>query len=116
MRLGPIALSFTLGPEDLSGMSEQYDELLESRSSVRLRRGTLPHDFPVIGLAELIATKLTRRGDKAKDLIDVEQLVAALRDVGRTVDLAPARRLVARDVAARELLDDLAQRLEGGRP
>ena len=35
MRLGPVALSFTLGPEDLSGMSEQYDELLESRSSLR---------------------------------------------------------------------------------
>ena len=75
-------------------MSDRYDDFLASRTPVRLRRGASADEIPAIGVEALLATKLTRRGDKAKDLFDVTQLLAALADAGRSVDLEKVRRLV----------------------
>jgi len=109
LRLGPVSVAFTLGPADLAGMSDRYDDFLASRTPVRLRRGASADEIPAIGVEALLATKLTRRGDKAKDLFDVTQLLAALADAGRSVDLEKVRRLVAGDAQALALLEEIAQ-------
>ncbi|MBN2497480.1 MAG: nucleotidyl transferase AbiEii/AbiGii toxin family protein [Deltaproteobacteria bacterium] len=114
MRLGPVAVSLTLGPEDLSGMSELYDDFLESRAPIRLRREARVDELPTIGLPELLATKLTRRGDKAKDILDVTQLLAALHDAWQTADLERLRRLVAQRPDALQLLAEIEQAIEEG--
>ncbi|HEY3355298.1 MAG TPA: hypothetical protein VGQ83_18765 [Polyangia bacterium] len=112
LRLGPVSIALTLSPADLSGMHEQYDRFLESRTDVRLRRGSLVDVFPTIGLEALLATKLTRRGNMAKDILDVGELLAAAREAGRSVDLAQVRPLVAGRPGALDLLDQIATRLE----
>lgn len=109
LRIGPVAVSLTLGPDDLSGMSELYDRFLESRTPVRLKRASRVEEFPAIGLEELIATKITRRGDKAKDLVDVGQLLAALRAAGRSPDFAGVRLLVDSRPDAVRWLEELEE-------
>jgi len=111
LRLGPVSVSFTLGPEDLSGMEAAYDAFLDSRTSLRIRRGRDVLEVPAIALEELLATKLTRRGDKAKDILDVTQLLAAVRVAERTVDLGAVRDLVRQHPDALALLDEFARRL-----
>jgi hypothetical protein len=111
IRLGPVSVSFTLSPGDLSGMEELYDELLDSRTPLSLRRGPESDEVPTIGLEELLATKLTRRGDKAKNIVDVTQLLAASRDAGRIIVVATVRRLVGGRPDARALLAGLEQEL-----
>lgn len=113
LRLGRIAVSFTLEPDDLSGMSSLYDVFIDSRRPLRLRRGTRPDEVPTIGLEELLVTKLTRRGDKAKDILDLTQLLAALRDAQRSVDFARVRDLVGNRPDALALLDELASQVHG---
>jgi hypothetical protein len=110
LRLGPVAVSFTLEPADLSGMANLYDQFLASRRLVQLRRGSQPDAVPTIGLPELLATKLTRRGDKAKDLVDVTQLIAAADDAGQTLDLDAVRTLVSDREDALGLLDAMIGR------
>ncbi len=114
LRLGPVAVSLTLGPEDLTDMSELYEPFLESRTPVRLRRGARVDEVPTIGLEELLATKLTRRGDKAKDILDVTQVLAALSDAGRRTDLEAVRRLVADRPEALRLLEEIVQVVQEG--
>ncbi len=111
VRLGPVSVSFTLGPEDLAGLGEYYDEFLSGRVAVRLRRGVQPVEVPAIGLAHLLATKLTRRGDKAKDLLDLAELSSALREAGRRPDLESVRRIVGHDPDALRLLAEIELRL-----
>ncbi len=111
IRLGPVAVSFTLGPEDLSGMEAVYDAFLDSRTPVRLRRGRDVLEVPAISLEELLATKLTRRGRQAKDILDVTQILAAVSAARRTVDVGTVRRLVRGDAAALGLLDEITRRL-----
>ncbi len=113
MRLGPVSVSCTIEPGDLSGMKELYDRLLDSRRSLRLRRGAQADEVPTIGLPELVATKLTRRGDKAKDILDVTQLLAALADTGRHLKIERVRELIGERPDALNLLDELARRVEG---
>jgi hypothetical protein len=110
LRLGPVSVSLTLEPADLSGMEGLYDAFLESRATLRLRRGTEVEELQAIGLEELLATKLTRRGDKAKDLIDVANLMAAASEAGRAVDLNAVRRMVQGRPEAIALLDEIADR------
>ena len=57
-------------------------------------------------------TKLTRRGDKAKDVLDVTQLLAAVRDAGGGLELGEVRRLLAGRAEALSLLDDIDRALE----
>jgi hypothetical protein len=92
-------------------MEELYDELLDSRTPLSLRRGPESDEVPTIGLEELLATKLTRRGDKAKDIVDVTQLLAASRDAGRIIVVATVHRLVGGRPDARALLAGLEQEL-----
>lgn len=107
LKLGPVSVAFTLEPADLSGMADHYDRFLQSRVPLHLRRGTERDEVPAIGLEELIATKLTRRGDKAKDLLDVTRLANALRDANRRVNLDVVRALVAGRADAIALTDEL---------
>lgn len=107
LRLGQVSISVTLEPNDLSGMAGLYDVFLSSARPLTLRRGASLDEVPTIGLAELIATKLTRRGDKAKDLLDVGQLMAALTEAGKALDFARVRELVGADLEALVLLDEL---------
>ena len=110
VRLGPISVAFTLGPEDLAGMADYYDRFLESGGILRLRRGTRIEEVPTIGIEELLVTKLTRRGDKAKDILDLVQLFAAARDAGRALNLRAVRGLLADRPDALGLLDELEER------
>lgn len=112
IRLGPVAVSLTLGPDDLSGMAHHYDAFLDSRAVLRLRRGSAVDELPTIGLEQLVATKLTRRGDKAKDLLDVTNLVAALSEAKRSLDVRAVRRFVRDDAAALSLLEEIRLELE----
>lgn len=112
MRLGPVQVSLTLGPDDLTGMAERYDRFLSSREPVHLRRGRDVDAIPVIGLEALLATKLTRRGDKSKDLLDAGNLVAAARRAGRPVDLALVSEHLGGDEAAEALLAGLLRHEE----
>ncbi len=112
MRLGPVQVSLTLGPEDLTGRADRYDRLLDSRQTVRVRRGREPDAVPVIGLEALIATKLTRRGDKSKDLVDVGNLLAAAGRAGRPVDAAIVTGYLGDDAAAEAMLAALLRREE----
>ena len=107
MRLGPVSISLTLGPLDLSGMSDLYDTFLEQRRTIGLRAGNTVARVPTIDLAHLLVTKVTRRGDKAKDLLDVNEILGALRDAGQQVDLANVRLLVQGDAEARALIDQM---------
>jgi hypothetical protein len=100
IRLGPVSVSFTLSPGDL-----------DSRTPLSLRRGPESDEVPTIGLEELLATKLTRRGDKAKNIVDVTQLLAASRDAGRIIVVATVHRLVGGRPDARALLAGLEQEL-----
>jgi hypothetical protein len=111
VRLGPVAVSFTLGPEDLSGMSARYDAFLVSRAPLHLRRSAELDELPTIGLEELVATTLTRRGDKAKDLVDLGNLAAALRDAGKRPDIERIAQLVDREDSAICLLNQLEAEL-----
>ena len=112
LRLGGVSLSFTLEPADLSGMASLYDVFLASRTMVRLRRGRVVDEVPTIGLEALLATKLTRRGDKAKDVLDVTELLASARDADRAVDLDVVRGLVQGQTEAITLLDEIAERIQ----
>ena len=99
----------SLGPEDLSGMHQQYDVFLDSRMPLRLRRTSAVDEVPTIGLEALLVTKLTRRGDKAKDILDVAQILAAARDTGHSIDLEAVRRMLAGNPEAIPLLDEIQQ-------
>jgi hypothetical protein len=66
LRLGPVSIALTAGPDDLSGMSDVYDALLASRTALAMRRGAALEEIPTIGLAALVATKLTRKGDRPR--------------------------------------------------
>lgn len=112
MRLGPVQVSLTLGPEDLTGMADRYDWFLDSQETVRVRRGREPDAVPVIGLEALIATKLTRRGDKSKDLVDAGNLVAAARRAGRPVDPTIVASYLGEDAAAEAMLAALLRHEE----
>jgi hypothetical protein len=113
LRLGQVSVAFTLEPSDLSGMETMYDEFLDRRTLLRLRRGSRLAEIPVIALEDLLVTKLTRRGDKAKDIADVTQLLAAATGVGRTIDLAAVRRMLANRPEAQELLVEIERMLVG---
>jgi hypothetical protein len=113
LRLGLVSIAFTIEPDDLAGMADQYDRFLESRGPLRLRRGEQGDEIPTIGLAELVATKLSRRGDKAKDILDVAQIVEALADAGLALDLDRVRALVAGRPEALVLLDEISRRSAG---
>lgn len=110
LRLGPVSVSLTLGPGDLSGMADLYDRFLASRTVLRLRRGNTVDEVPTIGIEALVATKLTRRGDKAKDILDVVELLAAARDAGRHVDLTAMRGFVGDRPEALSLLEEAERR------
>ena len=112
LRLGGVSLSFTLEPADLSGMAILYDVFLASRTTLRLRRSRKVDEVPTIGLEALLATKLTRRGDKAKDVLDLTELLASARDAHRAVDLAMVRRLVEGQPEALSLPEEIAERIE----
>jgi hypothetical protein len=115
LRLGAVSLAFTISPGDLSGMSEFYDVFLESVHELRLRRGPQVDEVPTIGLEQLIATKLTRRGDKAKDLIDVGELLASLSEAGRNLEIEDVRGLLRGGTEAIALLEELVFRTRESR-
>jgi hypothetical protein len=115
LRLGPVSLAFTIEPGDLSGMSEFYDVFLESVHELRLRRGPQVDEVPTIGLEQLIATKLKRRGDKAKDLIDVGELLASLSEAGRHLAIEDVRGLLRGGTEAIALLEELVFRTRESR-
>lgn len=110
LRLGGVSVSFTIEPDDLSGMAALYDAFLASRLELRLRRGAQADGVPTIGLEELLVTKLTRRGDRAKDVLDLVQIFAALRDAGRGADLGKVRSMVSERPDAVGLLDEITGR------
>lgn len=110
LRLGPVAVAFTIGPDDLSGMVDLYDRFLSSRTVLRLRRGNSPDEIPAIGLEELLVTKLTRRGDKAKDMVDVVALLAAAGDAGHAVEIDAVRAMLGNNAEALGTLDDIVAR------
>lgn len=114
LRLGPVSVSFTLGPEDLSGMSDRYNAFLNSRTALALRRGKHTDEVPAIGIEALLVTKLTRRGDKAKDIVDLTQILAALGASGRIVRLEEVRRAVKDQPEALDLLSQFAHELGQG--
>lgn len=114
LRLGPVSVSLTLGPAELSGMEALYDSFLASRTALRLRRGSGTDEVPAIGLEGLLVTKLTRRGDKAKDLFDLAQILTAARDVGRWPDLEAVRATLAGRSEALALLAEIVNDLGGG--
>jgi hypothetical protein len=64
-------------------------------------------DVPVIAMSHLLVTKLTRRGDKSKDLLDVYELLQAARVEGVAPDLTTVRTLVAHRPDALALLDEI---------
>ncbi|MBI2378630.1 MAG: hypothetical protein HYV07_31830 [Deltaproteobacteria bacterium] len=113
LRLGQVTVSLSLGPEDLSGMAAHYDDFLQRRQTVGLRRSIRADLIPVIGLADLVATKLTRRGDKAKDLVDLEQLASAMRSADVRLDRDAVERLLGDDSEAKGLLDELDREIAG---
>jgi hypothetical protein len=112
VRLGAVSISLTLGPDDLSGMGGLYDTFLGSRVPLHLRRAGSADAFPTIGLEALLVTKLTRRGDKAKDMLDVAQLLAAAREAGRVIDYDAIRRLAAGHPEAMALLEEVRRDVE----
>ena len=77
------------------------------RRTIGLRAGNTVARVPTIDLAHLLVTKVTWRGDKAKDLLDVNEILGALRDAGQQVDLANVRLLVQGDAEARALIDQM---------
>jgi hypothetical protein len=107
LRLGHVSVAFTVDPSDLAGMEGMYEGFLRRRASVRLRRGSRVEEIPVIAFEDLLVTKLTRRGDKAKDIADVTQLLAAARDAGRSIDIDAIRRLLEERPEALELLREI---------
>jgi hypothetical protein len=111
LRVGAVSVALTLGPEDLSGMSDRYDAFLQSRTRLLLRRGATPDEVPAIGIEALLATKLTRRGDKAKDLVDVTRILDAARVAGRPLDRRRVGELVGRDAEALALLGEIEARV-----
>lgn len=106
-RLGPVSVSLTLQPNDLSGMASLYDRFLESRTVVRLREKNRTDDVPTIALEELLVTKVTRRGDKAKDLVDVAQLLEALKAAGKALDFGAIRSMLAGRDEALLVMDEI---------
>ena len=111
LSLGQVSVAFTLEPADLSGMESMYDAFLDRRTLVRLRRGSKLLEIPVITLEDLLVTKLTRRGDKAKDIADVTQLLAAATAGGRTIDLGAVRRMLTDRPEAQDLLAEIERTL-----
>lgn len=111
-RLGPVSVALTLHPDDLSGMAHLYDRFLDSRTTVRLKQGGEVDEFPAIALDELVVTKITRRGDKTKDLVDMAQLTEALKASGRSLDFTAIRSMLTGRTEALAILDDLERQWE----
>lgn len=88
-------------------MADRYDLFLDSREIVRVRSGRSADVIPVIGLDALLATELSRRGDKAKDLVDVGNLLAAARSAERSVDESAVRRYLGGDPGALQVWADI---------
>lgn len=109
LRLGDVSIALTIQPSDLSGMAALYDVFLDGRSTIRLRAGAVTTAVPVVSLPHLFVTKLTRRGDKAKDLLDVTELWAAAESAGAAVDVSAVRRMLQDRPDALALLDELEQ-------
>lgn len=90
-RLRKISLNLTLEPQDVTGFAELYDVILERATRVQLRRQNRWLYLKVASLEDLFGTKLTRKGNQAKDLVDLDNLCASLSSAGQKVQLAPVR-------------------------
>lgn len=111
-RLGPVSVALTLHPDDLSGMAALYDRFLDSRTTVRLKQSGKIDEFPAIALEELVVTKITRRGDKTKDLVDIAQLAEALKASARSLDFSAIRSMLTGRSEALAILEDLERQWE----
>lgn len=108
-RVRQVLVNLTLEPMDVSGFSMHYDAFLERAQRITLRRGAEHLTARVISLPDLLATKLSRRGNQAKDLLDVDALCLSLLEARQTV---PARnvRAILETATDEALMDDYMSR------
>lgn len=102
-RLREVLVNLTLEPSDVSGFSEHYDGMLSRAVTLRIRRGTEVLEPRVVALADLLATKLSRKSIQAKDLLDVDAICATLQESGRRVSCRVIQEVLGPEAG---LLDD----------
>ncbi|MEW6283914.1 MAG: hypothetical protein AB1758_35200 [Candidatus Eremiobacterota bacterium] len=108
-RVRGVHLNLTLEPGDVTGFSAHYERILDQAEKLTVRRGTRSLAVRVESLADLVGTKLTRKGSQqAKDLLDLDALCLSLSERGRTVSVARVNAYL--DDAARLLLDRYRRR------
>ena len=105
IKLREILINITLEPADVTGFVERYHQILANSSPLQLRKGNRLLSVRVEALEDLMATKLTRKGNQAKDLVDLDNLLTSLREARRTADLASLRSWLREDSGALALLE-----------
>lgn len=97
LRMRGVFVNLTLEPSDVSGFQDKYDKILERAVEVRLRRQNQVLHLRVESLEDLFGTKLTRKSNQAKDLLDLDRLGACLLDSGQKVSLAIVQEFLGQD-------------------